>query len=347
MSKKTSQQDIKLVDDILKKTKNSVIEKLRKLGPKARKLSSSAIEELVLSEAKACSIKTKFKNKIVRTPTHAFPDIMIGKKFGIEVKMTIGDKWTSTGNSILESTRVEDAEKVFIFFVKIGGKVDVKFRAYEECLNNIVVTHFPRYTIDMNLPLGKSIFDKMELDYEKLRKSSHPVRHIRNYYRKQLSEGEELWWMDNESSSDPVIKNFNNLSHEAQEKFIIDSMVLFPEIFGSNNAKFSRPSAYLFTEFNAISSNMRDKFSAGGQATVKINGASVKIPKILHKMLLKAKKIKKTINSMNKDKLVHYWRIDKITPPVLKQWKGILNSKSSWAKSKIAASDIFDLGLHA
>ncbi|MFH1542535.1 MAG: hypothetical protein ABIE84_05540, partial [bacterium] len=223
----------------------------------------------------------------------------------------------------------------------------VKYRVYEECLNNIVVTHFPRYTIDMNLPSGKSIFDKMGLDYEELRISPHPVSHIRDYYRKQLSEGEELWWMDNESSSDPVIKNFNTLSREKQEQFIIDSMILFPEIFGSSGTKFSRPSAYLFTEFNAISSNMRDKFSAGGQATVEINGVPIKIPRILHKMLLKSKEIKEAINSINKDKLLHYWRVDEITSPALKQWKNILNSKSSWAKGKIPTSDVFDFGLNA
>ncbi|MCX5726492.1 MAG: hypothetical protein NT030_04830, partial [Candidatus Saganbacteria bacterium] len=263
------------------------------------------------------------------------------------VKMTIGDKWTSVGNSILESTRVESVEEVFIFFVKLGGNVDIKYRAYQECLNDIAVTHSPRYTIDMDLPPGESIFDKIGIKYNALRNKPNPIRHIKDYYRKQLSEGEELWWIDQDSSSAPIIKGFGNLSQEEQERYVIESMILFPEIFGNSNLKFARPAAYLFTEFSALSSNLRDKFTAGGQAKVTIKGSTITIPKIHHKLLIRSKKIDETIREMDKSKLSHYWRVDTIKEPVLTQWKALLNKHSSWKKGKIKISDIFDFGLHA
>ncbi|MFH1386274.1 MAG: hypothetical protein ABIH50_01240 [bacterium] len=332
--------------NLLENAKTVALAKLHALGSNVNKLDSSTMEGLVLSSIMEASAGTKFADKIVRGSLHAFPDIIIDNKYGVEVKMTIGNKWTSTGNSILESTRVEQVEEIYLFFVKIGGRIDVKFRLYQECLNDIAVTHSPRYMIDMDLPNGKSIFDKIGIKYNDLRSKPNPIHHIKDYYRKQLSDGEELWWIDQESTSTPIIKGYGNLSASDQEKFIIESMILFPEIFGNSNLKYSRPSAYLFTEYNAISSNMRDKFTAGGQAIVSIRGKDIKIPKIMLKLVNRSKEISSTIAGMDKDKLAHYWRADKISDPVIEQWKNILDSKSSWKKGKIKTSDLFELGLH-
>lgn len=333
--------------NLLEKAKNNALKEINSLGLKANKIESSAMEELVLSAMKKAAIGTEYENKIVRGSLHAFPDITINNKFGVEVKMTIGDKWTSTGNSILESTRIEQVEEIYIFFVKIGGDIGIKYRLYQECLNDIAVTHSPRYIINMDLPTGKSIFDKIGIKYNDLRNRPNPIRHIKDYYRKQLSDGEELWWLDQDSTSAPIIKGYGNLSFDEQERFIVDSMILFPEIFGSNNLKYSRPSAYLFTEYNAISSNMRDKFTAGGQATVKLNGTIIKVPKIMLKLINRSKDIDKSINKMDKNKLAHYWRVDVIKDPIVEQWKNILDTNSSWKKGKIKASDLFKFGLHA
>lgn len=333
--------------NLLEKTKDNCLKGLHSLGLKANKIQSSEMEELVLSSMIKAAIGTTFNGKIARGTLHAFPDIIINEKFGVEVKMTIGDKWTSTGNSILEGTRVKRIEKIFLFFIKIGGDIDIKYRLYQECLNDIAVTHSPRYTIDMNLSAGKSIFDKIGIKYNDLRNRQNPIRYIKDYYKKQLSDGEELWWIDQESTSAPIIKGYGNLSVDKQERFIVDSMILFPEIFGSSNLKYSRPSAYLFTEYNAISSNMRDKFTAGGQATIKIAGITIKVPKIMLKLINRSKEINRTIKKMDKNKLSHYWRVDRIKDPIIEHWKNILDSNSSWKKGKIKASDLFEFGLHA
>src|SRR5687768_1542791 len=110
--------------------------------------------------------------------------------------MTSGDKRVSSGYSILETTRVQDVEYMYLFFGKFGGDIDIKYRPYQDYLYDIGVTHSPRYKINMDLTEGNSIFDKMRIPYEVLRKENSPIKKIKEYYRKQLEEGEELWWID-------------------------------------------------------------------------------------------------------------------------------------------------------
>jgi hypothetical protein len=79
---------------------------------------------------------------------HSFPDIRI-ESFGIEAKFTQGDSWTINGNSITESTKKNDYDRIYVFFGKRGkkGKSEIMFRPHEECVSDIVVTHSPRYRI--------------------------------------------------------------------------------------------------------------------------------------------------------------------------------------------------------
>lgn len=332
---------------LLEATKDICLKELSARGLNAAKITSSEMEAIVYSSLVKAATGTNFDGKINRGTLHAFPDITVDNTFGVEVKMTVGNKWTSVGNSILEGTRVESVEEVFVFFVKVGGNIDIKHRLYQDCLSDITVTHSPRYSIDMDLPTGKSIFDKIGIKYNDLRNKQNPIKYIKEYYRKQLSEGEELWWIDQESTSTPIIKGFGNLSQEERDRYISESMILFPEIFGNSNLKFSRPSAYLFTEFGALSSNLRDKFTAGGQAKIKINGSTISVPKILLKLLLRSKEISKTIKAMDPNKLMHYWRVDSVKSPAIDLWKDLLKKHSSWKRNNITITDIFDFGLHA
>jgi len=215
-------------------------------------------ETVVFEKIQEAAEGTIFAGTIKQTGTHAFPDIIANGYFGIEVKMTTSNHWTSTGNSVLESSRIESVERIYIMFGKFGGKMDIRFRLYQECLPGISVTHSPRYRINMELPIGKSIFDKIGIDYNTLRKDDNTIKKIKEYYKSKLKNGEELWWIDQESSKkdvSPIIRPFRNLSFKEKENFIIESMILFPEIFGNNSAKFERAAAYLITEYNAVSAN--------------------------------------------------------------------------------------------
>ena len=81
---------------------------------------------------------------------------------------------------LLESLRVEDIERIYIVFGKFGGKFDVRYRLYQECLPEISVTHSPRYKINMELALGHSIFDKIGIEYDVLRKDPDSLKKIKN-----------------------------------------------------------------------------------------------------------------------------------------------------------------------
>ena len=289
---------------------------------------------------------TSFDGTVKQTGIFAFPDIIANKYFGVEVKMTTNDHWTSTGNSVLESSRIENVERIYIVFGKLGGKLGIRYRLYQECLPEVSVTHSPRYRINMDLPIGKTIFDKIGVDYDTLRKSDNTINTVKNYYRAQLKDGEELWWIDPEQDKivSPVIKPFRGLSEKEKENFIVEAVILFPEMFGNSATKFERAAAYLITEYNAVSANLRDVFTAGGQMEIKVKRKKIIVPKIYYNMIIRAKAIKNKIDELPEDFLKHYWRIDKLSKNRLLFWKRLLNEKSSDDLS-VSASDIFESGL--
>ena len=257
-------------------------------------ISSGYFERTVFEQMCEAANGTIFEGTIKQTGKNDLPDIIANKYFGVEVKMTIGDHWTSNGNSILESTRIEDVERIYIMFGKFGGKLDIRYRLYQECLPEVSVTHSPRYRINMNLPLGKSIFDKIGVDYDTLRNDSNPIQKIKDYYRSQLKDGEELWWIgqdDDDKEVSPIIKSYKNLNNTEKENFILEAMIFFPEMFGNSNTKFERAAAYLIAQYNAVSANLRDKFTAGGRMKLEIKGRRILLPQLAYRLHVRAKAI--------------------------------------------------------
>ncbi|MCX8517962.1 MAG: hypothetical protein ORN29_07870 [Rhodoferax sp.] len=75
------------------------------------------------------------------TPSaQAFPDIAV-RQFGIEVKFTSNDTWLSIANSVLETNRIATVEKVFVVFGKMGGKPEVRWCRYEDCVVHVRTSH--------------------------------------------------------------------------------------------------------------------------------------------------------------------------------------------------------------
>ncbi len=331
----------------------ALLEKSKKLilvfAADKKSISPLYFETIVFEQTCEAAKDTIFEGKVKQTGAHAFPDIVANKFFGIEVKMTTGNHWTSTGNSILESSRIEDVERIYIMFGKLGGKFDIRYRLYQECLPEISVTHSPRYRINMELPLGKSIFDKIGIDYDTLRKDDNSIQIIKNYYRSQLKDGEELWWIDQDSddkSVSPIIKPFRSLTNEEKENFIVEAMILFPEMFGNSNTKFERAAAYLIAEHNAVSANLRDLFTAGGKVNLKIKQKTILVPQLALRLHARAKAISQKIKTMDAETLAFYWRSEKIEKDRLKQWKKLLNEKFALVLPNVVASDIFEAGLY-
>ncbi|MFC1693851.1 hypothetical protein ACFL1R_10130 [Candidatus Latescibacterota bacterium] len=92
---------------------------------------------------------TDFDKTIMLISGHKFPDIVIREYYGVEVKTSKQNYWKSTGNSILESTRIDNVERIYIFFAKLTDPLEFKYRLYQDCLYDVAVTHSPRYLIVM------------------------------------------------------------------------------------------------------------------------------------------------------------------------------------------------------
>ncbi len=327
---------------LLEETKAGIIKTFGESIPKG--INGNVFESAVHDQMLVSSIQTDFEGHIVQTGTHSFPDIIARKLYGVEVKMTIGDKWVSTGNSVLESTRIEDVETIYMFFGKFGKDFNVKYRKYQDCLYDVGVTHSPRYKIDMTLPDGHSIFHKLGVSYDEFRKDENSINRLKQYYKSLLKSGEELWWISDTQEDvavSPIIQSLGELSIDIREKIIIECFILFPEIFGSSGAKFERAAAYLITNYNAVSSHLRDYFTAGGRKNIVINGTTVNVSRLVYNFFIRAKHINHIIQQIPFKQLNYYWNTQISGNPV-KYWKSLLKHNST---ENIDVIEVFNEGL--
>jgi len=258
---------------------------------------------------------TPFEGTIDLVSGQRFPDIVANKYFGVEVKSTTQNHWETTGNSVLESTRVEGVERIFLLFGKLASPVEFRYRPYEECLSEVVVTHYPRYLIDMTLGKGDTIFDKIHMPYDELRKLENPIKPIIDYYRSQLKEGEELWWIDTSSDSESPtssikVRLWNTLSPEEKNSIRTKAMVLFPEIFGGSPKKYNNLSLWLVSQFGIASPSLRDTFTAGGRCDIAIGNRVYKyVPKIYEHVVNFSNAIKETLITTDVVELARKWGV--------------------------------------
>ncbi len=330
----------------MEKTKILCLEEIKKTP--SIKMDGVSFENIVFAKMCLASKGTKFYGTIRQTGKQTFPDIIANQYYGIEVKVTAEDKWISTGNSVAEGTRVEETERIYMFFGKLGGSPNIIYRPYQDCLYEVAVTHSPRYKIDMELPLGQSIFNKLNLDYDSLRKDPKPILKFKEHYRSLLKPGEELWWIDPgmAKNDQPIVRFLNKFDEKEESDFIIKSMIFFPEIFGNNNkTKFERVAAFLLNDYNAITHNLRDFFTAGGQVGLKVSGKKIMVPQIFALLFEKAKLVTRTIDLIPQDKLLEYWKLKNIGNDRIEAWKSLLNKSSDSDLENCKASEIFESGL--
>ncbi|HAW57866.1 MAG TPA: hypothetical protein DCX03_02430 [Bacteroidales bacterium] len=282
-------------------------------------LTSSEFEEEVFDKICRAAVSTNFHNKVKLIRGHRFPDIVAEhivdqKFFGVEVKITKNDKWTSTGNSVLESTRVEKVERIYLYFGKLVAPPEFMFRKYEECLYEIAVTHSPRYLIDMNLKRGETIFDKMGIAYDDLRKSANPINVVVNHYRKSAQPGEEPWWMGTDESQEgivsPTVRLWNHLAEYERRAIKNEAFARFPEIFGNSQTKYNNLASWLAAKHGVVASSLRDSFSAGGQVSISIGRRRYeKLPQVFKHLKDNIKDVIDIVLSLTPDDVAFYWRV--------------------------------------
>lgn len=269
---------------------------------------------------------TAFENTIQLVSGASFPDIVANKYFGVEVKSTNKNHWHSIGSSILESTRIQNIERIYLTFGKLGQPIQFKSRPYEECLAGISVTHYPRYQINMELQDGETIFDKMGISYDELRTMQNPVAPVAQYYKSKLKQGESLWWADEynieETIAPATVKLWSTLSSTTKNYYTIQGYALFPEILNaSQNTKYQRYALWLATNCGIINTNIRDQFSAGGKKDIiTIHGIFTKMPAAFYRIARHKDLIIETILTTPKNILQTFWQVEKLEDNLLEQW---------------------------
>lgn len=300
-------------DLLLNTTVSELNSRARSSSKKLSTLLGRNFEPYVKDLISDLAVGTLFENSIELIGGQRFPDIVAKKYYGIEVKTTTQNHWKTTGNSVLESTRVDNVERIFMLFAKMANPIEFRCRPYEEVLSEVVVTHSPRYLIDMNLGEGETIFDKIKMPYDVLRKKENPIRPIVEYYKSKLRPGEELWWMDPENNSKPsniVIRVWNNLSLTEKRELIMRGMVFFPELFSNRSDKFGRLAIWLLTREAVVCPNVRDLFSAGGKSDYAVGKKTYrKVPRIFLNLFENMPLIEETILNNSAYELSEYWEI--------------------------------------
>lgn len=242
------------------------------------------LEDDVKAALDECAKGTVFENTIEKVSGQKFPDIVAARFYGVEVKSTKDNHWTSTGSSILESSRIADVERIFMTFGKLGGNpIEFLSRPYEECLSGIAVTHMPRYLIDMRLRKGETIFDKMGVSYDELRLMENPVAPVSKYYRSQLKEGESLWWAGDaaDEAVSAKIRIWGKVPAEEKRRYTTYGCVNYPEVFRGDYDRY----ALWLTSQGVVDPHIRDQFSAGGQEIMRLSsGEQVKFPGVYRRV---------------------------------------------------------------
>lgn len=307
----------KLVNSLLSNSIKFMNESVSNNPIDYKSMSGSDIEEFSLASMKEVASSVSFpKERIHLVRNHIFPDILLKETgYGVEIKSTQKDAWTSTGSSIIESSRNEDVERIYMLFGKLGGIPEFRCKPYQQCLSNIAVTHAPRYLIDMNLDQEDSIFAKMQTEYDNFRQlpETDKISKVRKYYidkARKEKKHEMPWWMGETTKVN--LSFYNDLSVDDKNEILARACILFKSLYNKDNKNRYRPiSLWLCNNYSLLCPNMRDDFSAGGQCTI-LNGKTLErpYPHIVQEILKNHSRIKDLLNHPDEDILmsIHdYW----------------------------------------
>lgn len=267
---------IKKFQDILKK----IITNIEEEG-NLKKYTPTSFEEKIANklQEQLSYLKIKESNVEYNKGSTSFPDIAVGV-FGIEVKTTESNSWVCLGNSIMEGTRKNNVKHIYIIFLKKGGEPGIKLLPYEKAINNIKVTHSPRYEIRMDS--DTNFFDELEIDYESFRNRNDKVNVLKNHYRKNNISS---WFLDadkGETTTSLSLVAFSSLEKQKKQSILVELICLFPQIVASN---YDEASVYLLTKHGLYNPSLRDTFSAGGKYIY--SGNNYKYPRIVKHLVEK------------------------------------------------------------
>lgn len=265
-----------------------------KIGDKTvKKMSGTDFEDVVYDSL----LEAGFEEKEISHSSQKFPDFVLvdledGDKMGVEVKKTDSAKWEVIGGSIYESLK-NDIEDTYVLMAKLGGdKPEVRLRKYEECIDDLKVTHSPRFYLNLDLKEGEDYLsrndakDLLELSGDELNKK------IRQLLRTQKS----TWWSEGETVS------FADLPQDEKGVYLNEGIALFPEVFKGDYRKFT---PWLVYSCFVWCGNVRDIFSAGGNKYVE--DMHIYVSAVMYRTLQNVSSIQQRIIEMTEDEQIKFW----------------------------------------
>ncbi len=278
--------------NILIQVTDKVQDKLNVMHKKGDiKITGTGFEDIVYESL----LETGLSKEQIQHSPQKFPDFVIfdiesGKKVGLEVKKTDSNKWKVPGGSVFESLRNE-TEETYVLMGKLGGVPETRLRKYQACIEDLTVTHSPRFQLNLDLDEGEDYLTKNDAqDLLNLSEGDELNRRIRELLRTSRS----TWY------SEQNVTAYSELSQEEKEKYLNDGVALFPEVVGRDYTKFT---PWMVYKCLIWCGNVRDIFSAGG--TVLRNG--MYISAVMNRILTNTNKIFARIATMTKEEQIKYW----------------------------------------
>ena len=250
--------------------------------------------ELIVQDA---LLESGFSEAQITHSPQKFPDFIITDreydyKVGVEVKKTDSNKWEVIGGSIYESLK-NDIDDTYVLMGKLGGeKPETRLRRYKDCLQDLKVTHSPRFYLNLDIPEGEDYLTRNKAEDLLELKGDDLNRKIRQLLRTNKS----TWWSEGD------ITSYATLSPEEKNLYLCDGIALFPEVFGRDYTKFT---PWLVYNCLVWCGNVRDIFSAGGIELYD----DVYFSAIMHRTVVNIGKIIDRIEAMTDDEILKYWHI--------------------------------------
>ncbi len=230
-------------------------------------------------------------NWIIHHGGHSFPDLSIkNSNIGIELKGSASSR-RFNGNSVVASTMLPNLKKIYLFYW-IGITGELGYRNYFDCVSTPVVTHSPRFQLDIDLKPSQSMFGLTSGkvgEIESIIFGSNGIdsnKIIKWMADNARLKGETPWWIAEDDSS-PVgstgLIKCTDLPFNRRRAFMKSAILAFPKIFDRTSPnKYNGLFEWAVSVKSVLSS--RDDYSAGGRIMISLprfSSQKIEVPQVI------------------------------------------------------------------